>query len=172
MRIGPPQPDIEEVPFAETPPIAFHVRAEIQFGRSAAHRAIGLLALIHLKLSLLRDHRRSSRLRTEMSSHGAKMSTRAHHQTRPQVAIDNPTSPIALDAREPNTLVQSRPAAPQQILIEFAAPNPVTNRPSVIRIDRRTTPNRPRPETGDRLQRPTHPICHRVDLRAPSEPAE
>src|SRR5215212_2325288 len=90
--VGPPQADIQNVPLAKAPAVAFHIGAEIQLGRFLANAAARPLASIHFKLRFLGNNCRFRGLPfRNLARDGTKMPAGANDYSASDLIVDSPS---------------------------------------------------------------------------------
>src|SRR5690606_34719032 len=124
------EPDVQVVLLAEAPAVALQVRAEIKLGPVGLDLTQGLLAGTQGKLDLLGGYRRfiAAELGAEVARDGAEVSARAHQHGGADGAVDHPLAAVPLQLRHGFPQTQPRPAAGEQVMVEFATADAVAHR--------------------------------------------
>src|SRR6185295_4708296 len=93
----------------------------------------------------------------------AEGSARAHEHGSTYLSINNPFTVATLHGREWCSQPETSAGAFKQVMIEFAAADPVANRFVVVRFDRRLA-HATGEKAGDRLQHPAAHVFSGIDV--------
>src|SRR6266567_723010 len=128
LPVHPPQADIEKPSLTEEPAVAFQIPAEKQRRRIGGKAAEALLVPAHGELRRLGDNDLlPADSCAEQARHRAEMAPRADHEPGTDAPVDEPP-PVATFQRRHRFARQLPHAAPQQqVMIELAAPDAVTD---------------------------------------------
>ena len=125
----PAETNVEVGPFSNAPTVALEIVAEEELRDLGVHAAFRFLRVLEEILDLLRDHGFFfSEFRIQKSRNRTEMAAGADEERGGKPPVNEPTIGTALESLHRNATFQLRTGSSNQIAVEFAAPDGVTDR--------------------------------------------